>query len=89
MPWGSTGPAAITAMARRFELDRLAVPAKFHSPIIWQNAGWIADPGIALKDQITAETVSVHLWNERIKHFKDAPAPAGSFLAQLQEEGAV
>ena len=89
MPWGSAGPAAITAMARRFGLDRWAVPAAIHSPVIWQKAGWIADPGIKLDDVITAETVSVHLWNERIKHFKDAPAAPGSFLARLHEEGAV
>ena len=89
MPWGSAGPAAITAMARRFGLDRWAVPAEVHSPVDWQDAGWIADPGIALEDVIAAETVSVHLWNERIKHFKDAPAGPGSFLSRLQEEGAI
>jgi hypothetical protein len=33
-------------------------------------------------------TVTVHLWNERIKHFKEKPAPKGSFLARLQQEGA-
>ena len=33
-------------------------------------------------------SVAVHLWNECIRTFKDAPAPAGSFLHRLQQEGA-
>jgi hypothetical protein len=88
MPWGSAGPAAITAVAHRLGLGRLAAAPEVYSPVTWQNANWILDPTLALEEKITPRTVAVHLWNERIKHFKDGPAPAGSFLARLQAEGA-
>jgi hypothetical protein len=88
MPWGSAGPVAITAVAHRLGLGRLAAAPEVYSPVAWQNAAWILDPAAAIEDKITHRTVSLHLWNERIKHFKDRPAPAGSFLARLQAEGA-
>ena len=66
----------------------LAAPQDVYSPVIWQNADWILDPTLALEDKITSRTVAVHLWNERIRHFKGSTAPAGSFLARLQAEGA-
>jgi hypothetical protein len=88
MPWGSTGPAAITAVARRLGMAGLAAPPDAYSPVVWENAHWILDPTLGLEEKITPRTIAVHLWNERIKHFKDRPAPAGSFLARLQAEGA-
>ena len=88
MPWGCTGPEALTALARRQGLAAEAVPPEILYPVRWQDAEWIRDPAARLEDRTTAATVSIHLWNERIKHFKDAPAPAGSFLARLQAEGA-
>lgn len=88
MPWGAAGPIAVTALASRFRLDRLALPPEVLYPVPWQRAGWILDSAIALQDVIAPGTVAIHLWNECIKHYKDRPAPPGSFLARLQEEGA-
>jgi hypothetical protein len=86
MPWGTTGPHALTWIARQTGLDREALPADILYPVHWRDAGWIVDPAARLEDRITDHTVAIHLWNECIKRFKDAPAPAGSFLARLQEE---
>ena len=88
MPWGSAGPEALTALARRTGLIGEAVPPHILYPVRWQDAGWVRDPAARLEERISPATVVVHLWNERIKHFKDAPAPEGSFLARLQAEGA-
>ena len=89
MPWGSTGPEALTALAHEMGLAGEAVPPAILYPVPWQQADWVRDPAVRLEDRISAETVSVHLWNERIKHFKAVPAAAGSFLARLQAEGAL
>jgi hypothetical protein len=89
MPWGSAGPLALTAVAKREGLAALAQPAHVLHPVRWQDAAWIREPGQRLEDRISDETVALHLWNERIRHFKDDPAPAGSFLARLQAEGAL
>jgi hypothetical protein len=88
MPWGSAGPGALSALAKRHNLAHLAEPSEVLYPARWQDADWIRDPHVPLESVITERTVSIHLWNERIKHFKDQPAPRGSFLARIQAEGA-
>jgi hypothetical protein len=88
MPWGSAGPLALTALARQHGIADLAEPPEVLYPMRWQDADWIRDPAVPVESVITERTVSIHLWNERIKPFKDVPAPAGSFLARLQAEGA-
>ena len=88
MPWGMAGPWALTAYARRHQLAHLAAPARVYSPVRWQDAGWIRDPGQRLESHVAEDTIALHLWNDRIKAFKDEPAAEGSFLARLQAEGA-
>jgi hypothetical protein len=87
MPWGTAGPNALTALAGRAGLWSLALPESVFYPARFQSAGWILSPKIRLDDVVRPDTVAVHLWNELIKAHKDQPAPAGSFLARLQDEG--
>ena len=87
MPWGTAGPLALTALARRAGIDHLAVPPAVFYPVPHGRAAWLRTPGVALDAMIAPESVAIHLWNEKIRAFKDAPAPPGSFLARLQEEG--
>jgi hypothetical protein len=86
MPWGSAGPLALTHVARQCGLIGLAHPAAAYHPLPWQQADRIRHE--PLEALIEPDTVSIHVWNERIKHLKDKPANSGSFLAQLQAEGA-
>jgi Alpha 1,4-glycosyltransferase conserved region len=88
LPWGSTGPQALTALARKYSLMSEALPQDVFYPVTWQRAGWILDPRIALHDVVSERTVAIHLWNECIRTFKDKPAPEGSFLHRLQREAA-
>jgi hypothetical protein len=87
MPWGSAGPAALTALLHEHGLAGRALAPDVLYPVHWDRAAWIADPGLALEDMVSERTVSLHLFNECIKGFKHEPAPAGSFLARLQTEG--
>lgn len=88
MPWGVTGPIAVTALAEGYGLLPLASPIETFHPYSWTEADWIRDPARQLPDRATADTLGVHLWNECIKGWKERDAPAGSFLARLQHEGA-
>jgi hypothetical protein len=88
MPWGTTGPFAMTAIAKRLGLASEALPSKAFNPVPWRQAEWILDPERTLEEAITDRTVGVHLWNQCIRDYKDKPAPAGSFLHRLQREGA-
>jgi hypothetical protein len=88
MPWGSLGPHALTALAKRHGLAGEAVAQSAFYPVHFSDAGWVRDPSRALAEMVAPDSVGLHLWNERIKRWKDDPAPRGSFLARLHEEGA-
>lgn len=88
LPWATTGPHALTALAKRFGLEGEALPSDVFYPVRWQDADWLLDPANSLDDVVTDRTVAVHLWNRHLAPFKDAPAPRGSFLERLQREGA-
>ena len=88
LPWGSTGPQALTALARRYSLVSEALAPDVFYPVPWQRADWLLDPRIGLQQVVSERTVAVHLWNECIRAFKDRPAPEGSFLHRIQREGA-
>ena len=87
VPWGTTGPLALTALARRHGLMHLAQPQDGFYPVPWERASWILDPNVALEAMISERTVAVHLWNHCIRGIKNETAPAGSFLHRLQREG--
>ena len=88
LPWGSAGPNAVTALARKHGLLDQAVSRETFYPVHYRDAGWLRDPRIALEAMIAPDSIGIHLWNEKIKGWKDEPAPPGSFLARLQAEGA-
>jgi hypothetical protein len=88
MPWGAAGPMALTWLARRHGLAAEAQPEEVFYPVHWSRSAWIRDPSVALADVLTPRTRAVHLWNQVIAPWKEAPAPPGSFLARLQTEGA-
>src|SRR5205823_3142146 len=81
------GPTALSALARRLGLTHLAQPQERFYPVPWQQARWILDPRIRLEDVIGEGTAAIHLWNYCISSFKNEPAPHGSFLERLQQEG--
>jgi hypothetical protein len=88
LPWGTTGPAALTAAAKKLGLSSLALPPSVFYPVPWERARWILDPAVELNRVVTDSTIGIHLWNECIRGFKNDPAPAGSFLERLHLEGA-
>lgn len=88
MPWGTTGPAALTAAAAKFGLSAFALPQTAFYPVPWERADWIIDPSLDLQQMVTTETVGIHLWNECIRDIKAQSPPEGSFLQRLWIEGA-
>jgi hypothetical protein len=87
MAWGFTGPRALTYLARETGLDGWAKPSEVFYPVDFTESDWLLDPSRSLDDVIAPDTAGIHLWNQKIKGFKNEPAPRGSFLARLQEEG--
>lgn len=86
MPWGSSGPAALTWLLRRHGLDRNALLPEVLYPVPWQRAGWILDPAIVVGEMVTQRTVSLHVWTSQLPAALLAAPPSGSFLARLAAE---
>lgn len=87
MPWGTTGPNGLTALARPLLAEIDPLPPAILYPVHWREADWIARPETSIEDVVAPQSVAVHLWNEKVKHLKDLPAAPGSFLARLHLEG--
>ena len=86
MPWGSAGPKAFSWLAHRHGITAEALPSRSFYPVPWQQAARIADE--PLRELVHRDSVAIHLWNECIKSSKNRPGSPGSFLEQLQREGA-
>jgi hypothetical protein len=87
MPWGNAGPKALTALARKHGLTHWALDPEVLYPVHYKQARWIMDPSQRLEDVLTPRSVGLHLWNNIIARYKEQPAPPGSFLERLHEEG--
>lgn len=83
LPWGTYGPRAITAMARKHGQFAAAEPKDVFYPLRLRDAPAIYDPAFSLDSVITPRTKTVHLWNEAIKDLKTTQPPQGSPLARL------
>jgi hypothetical protein len=80
LPWGSTGPKAITYFARKHGLTRLAKPIEAFYPLYWRDAADIFKPAEVVMARLTENTTCVHLWNQMIRFSHNlAPLP-GSFI---------
>lgn len=87
MPWGTSGPEAITALCKSLGIDPEPLPPEVLYPVPWQQAEWVIDPDTSLEAKIGARTVAIHMWNERIKHIRPEQVRPGTFLARLYDEG--
>lgn len=82
-PWGTFGPSALTFLAKKHGLFGEAQPVDVFYPYPHTNARWIFEPGGRIADVLTERTVSVHLWNEKIREFKKMEPSSDSPLAEL------
>lgn len=82
-PWATFGPAALSYLARKHGLFDLAQPADVFYPFHHSRAKWLFESGGSVGDILTDRTVSIHLWNEKIREFKNMEPPSDSPLAEL------
>ena len=87
LPWGTAGPLALTALARRYDLLGHALPSHVFYPYGWHEAGWVFDPARSVGEFVRPGTRALHLYNYLIASRKVQSAEPGSFMARLQSEG--
>ncbi|MEO1191803.1 MAG: hypothetical protein AAFY02_08610 [Pseudomonadota bacterium] len=85
LPWGSTGPRAITYLARKHDEAKKALPVAAFYPLHYEDSGKLLRADFNLSDLVTEETRAVHLWNETLLR-KDNPPEPGSFLDRIVKE---
>lgn len=83
LPFGTFGPKALTALAQKHGLASAAQPEAVFYPVAPRDAQRIYDPTYRFEDVINPETLTVHLWNEKLCELKLAKPPAGSLLDTL------
>lgn len=83
LPFGTFGPKAITALAARHGLTDKAQPEPVFYPLHPREAARLYDPTLKLEAIVTAETRTIHLWNEKLGELKQTVPPEGSILSDL------
>lgn len=83
LPFGTFGPRSITALATRHGLVAAAQPEPIFYPVPPREAERIYDPAYRFADVVRPETLTIHLWNEKLGPLKRTVPPEGSPLAEL------
>lgn len=83
LPHGTFGPKSITALARAHGLWDEAQPIDVFYPLRPRQAELLWGPALKLGDVVTERTLTIHLWNEKLKPFRNVPPPPGSIMAEL------
>lgn len=80
LPWGYTGPYALTWYAAQHDLHRYAAPIDAFYPVHTSQTPLLTDPDLTIADITTHRTRLLHLSNERLKRINLAEVPASSPL---------
>ena len=87
LPWGSTGPKALTWYAHHHGIDRHAKHKEVFYPIDNHQVALLFDPARTIEDLITPQTKAIHLFNEYFKRrsLDVIPVPPSSPLGRIFE----
>lgn len=86
LPWGLYGVNALSEMCKKYTVK--PQPKEVFYPLRWQDAGLLYDENFQISEVITAETCTLHLWNEVLRregHLANSPS-RGSSLGKLFEK---
>jgi hypothetical protein len=82
--WGDLGPIATTYYARQAGVIGKAAPAEVFYPVSHDRAQVLLEPGLSLGGLVTDRTLTVHLYNEKLRAFlSQKPIPPDSPLGQM------
>jgi hypothetical protein len=85
LPWGTTGPIALSYLLHRHGLEQHAKPIDVFYPIPGIHVSTLlVDPNLSLEELITHRTIAVHIFNEHFRNLgTDIPSssPLGRIIA--------
>jgi hypothetical protein len=82
-PHGTFGPKAVTALVKKHGLTRWAEPPEVFYPLPPRLARRAFAGDLALDAVVTARSLTLHLWNEKIRDLKATRPAPGSIVATL------
>lgn len=82
-PHGTYGPKGVSAICRRHGLLAEAQPTDVFYPLHPRNAERLYAPGSAVAEVETERTLTIHLWNEKLRTLRQNPPPRHSMLGEL------
>ena len=85
LPWGTTGPRALSYYAEQHGIAHHASPIDRFYPVPWIHLELLFDPGLSLKELIThrSDTVHLHNNNQRKRLPADIGLPKGSPIWEI------
>jgi hypothetical protein len=83
MPWGTTGPRALTWYLKQYGLDRHAEPIDVFYPLHYDQVPLLLDPDLRIEDVISSRTRLLHLYNEKLRHMNLSQVPETSPLGMV------
>lgn len=83
LPWGTYGPMAISELARKYGYFDAAKAQDVFYPLHYNDAHRIYDPSFSLDEIVSERTLTVHLWNEKLRDLKKTQPASGSPLNKL------
>jgi hypothetical protein len=86
LPRGSFGPKALTALFHRHGRTSEVLPAEFLYPLHPRRAREVFEPGTSLDSYVTENSLTLHLWNEKLRDLKSARPDPTSALGRLLTE---
>lgn len=86
LPWGATGPAALTYYLRDAGLAGHAAPRPVYYPLSWEQAPLLARTGYDVARVITPQTRTIHLWHSSLE-YRVPRIERGSALDRLYTTG--
>jgi len=83
LPWGTTGPNALTYYAKQHGVAHLASPIDRFYPLHWDQVRLLFDPALPLKALTTPRTDAIHLYHSKLAPFAHNGMSTSSPLWQI------
>jgi hypothetical protein len=85
LPWGTTGPRALSYYAEQHGIAHHASPIDRFYPVPWNHLELLFDPGLSLNELVTHRTDAIHLHNnnQRKRLSPDIGLPKGSPIWEI------
>ncbi len=83
LPWGAVGPELITYLVKAHGIEHLAQPREAFYPVRYQDAKKLYDQSDAVDQLIADSTITVHMWNSKLRELAKRPPPPNSFVGRM------